>query len=288
MLLTFDLSAPLLDHTGCAASDSCVNLSLGNWCAQGRAESGINARPRNESATGYCLDFVRFISLPTLLCASVSVAVLSLFLIFIIFLSLVLHFIWSKNADIPALFLWSTFRRRLRAQSLALASKNLASSFKVTYKVNTPSPGGSFLSEDGVNLRGSPIRACASAGVPSAASLFIPENSMLSTDAVAALRWVSPTSTCYPEGLYFLMPKEVCCDLPRSNWTLREGRWTLQRGTKWLANGSPGMWTRDKNNRFGPICWAAQPLNCPDVLLSFWLNCSQEGLVLSRGVDSDL
>lgn len=59
MLLTFDLSAPLLCHTDRASFGSCVNLDAGNCCAQGRTESAINIRPRNESAAQYRLTIVR-------------------------------------------------------------------------------------------------------------------------------------------------------------------------------------------------------------------------------------
>lgn len=46
---------------------------------------------------------------------------------------------------------------------------------------------------------------------------------MLSTGEETALRLVSLTPTCCPEGNYFLLAKMIGCDLPRSSGTLATG-----------------------------------------------------------------
>ncbi len=50
MPVTSDLSAPLLVHTGPGFLRQLCQPQLGNCCAQGRTESGIDVRARHESA----------------------------------------------------------------------------------------------------------------------------------------------------------------------------------------------------------------------------------------------
>lgn len=92
--------------------------------------------------------------------------------------------------------------------------------------------------------------------------------------------WVRQTSTCCPEGNYTLLPRKCVVTSPKAVGHWQRGKWVWQRGTKWLANGGPGMWTWDKNNLTDPI-WREHATQAPisfPVFLPLWPNCSLEWL----------
>lgn len=44
---------------------------------------------------------------------------------------------------------------------------------------------------------------------------------------------------CCPEGNYFLLPSEVCCDLPRRSGTLAAGQMGMTEGNKVISKRGP-------------------------------------------------
>lgn len=96
--------------------------------------------------------------------------------------------------------------------------------------------------------------ACARSGLVSAATLFIPIEFHI-------IRCWRNCSGVHHSKLLSAVLREIIssCQVkcvvtsPEAVGHWQQGRWVWQRGTKWLANGGPGMWTVVKNNLPSPI-----------------------------------
>lgn len=113
-----------------------------------------------------------------------------------------------------------------------------------------PPPTGAFLPEE----VGVTPCACPRSGLVSAATLFIP------IEFHIICCWRNCSGVHHSKLLSGVLREiisscQVKCVLtsPEAVGHWQQGRWVWQRGTKWLANGGPGMWTVVKNNLPSPI-----------------------------------